>query len=230
MKAETFAKLRDWVEPAHPMIVERYDDLLTIYRFIREKHQETIDKLFDEVARQIGYIVTSTVPVMLEFAEEGKLKDVEIGAEHLRGTLFEKVVSVLQPGERLPVRAGKFNLYLIWFNALKLRLRKDWVEPAHFRQQFVFERLREQVAAAEVQWDVREPAHWFDPGTRLVPDDIMIISVLDEVYPELRLADRVAFYRYADKFKIPPDVMEPAHFRRGDLEQLYQRLRVLLEK
>ena len=72
MKADTFAKLRDWVEPAHPMVVERYDDLLTIYRFIREKHQETIDKLFDEVARQIGYIVTSTVPVMLEFTEDGE--------------------------------------------------------------------------------------------------------------------------------------------------------------
>ena len=93
-----------------------------------------------------------------------RVKDVEIGAEHLRGTLFERIVSVLQPGEKLPVRAGTFNLYLIWFDALKLRLRKDWVEPAHFRQQFMFDRLREQVSAAEVQWDVREPAHWFDPG------------------------------------------------------------------
>ena len=70
----------------------------------------------------------------LKFADEGVLKRVEIGAEHLRGTLFEQVAQVLNPGEKLSVRAGKYGMFFIWFDVLKLRLHKDWVEPAHFRK------------------------------------------------------------------------------------------------
>ena len=229
MKTEIFEQLRDWVEPAHPMIVEHYEDIVDIYRFIREKYQDLIDTKFDEVARQIGYVVASTVPVVLEFSEEGALKDVEIGAEHLRGTLFEQVVRVLKPGKKLSVRAGKYEIYLIWFDALKLRLRKDWVEPAHFRPDFLLERVQRAPSAVDIKWEMREPAHWFDPGTRMVLDDAIQIAVLDEVYPELRLADRVAFYRYQYLQRVRPEVMEPAHFRKPEVEVLLQQLRRLLE-
>jgi hypothetical protein len=28
---------------------------------------------------------------------------------------------------------GAYNIHLVWFDALKQRLRTDWIEPAHFR-------------------------------------------------------------------------------------------------
>ncbi len=230
MNKESFERLRDWVEPAHPMIVERYEDIVKIYRFIRENYQARINELFDGVSRQIGYIVTSTVPVMLEFSEDGVLKNVEVGAEHLRGTLFEQVTKVFKPGEKVGVRAGKYDIFLIWFEALKLRLRKDWVEPAHFRRDILLERAQHVQPGIDIKWDVREPAHWFDPGTRMMLEDAIQIAVLDEVYPELRLAERVAFYRYASLQQVRPEVMEPAHFQRPEVDQLLQQLRKLLER
>jgi len=27
---------RDWVEPAHPMLVQRFDDFIDIYRFLKD--------------------------------------------------------------------------------------------------------------------------------------------------------------------------------------------------
>ncbi len=39
-----------------------------------------------------------------------------------------------------------------------------------------------------------------------------MIEALDEVYPELRLSDRVALSRETLR-KVSPEVMEPAHFR-----------------
>ena len=226
MQEESFRNLRDWVEPAHPAIFEHYEDILTIYRYIHEQFQGAIDQQFDRIARQIGYVVASTVPVILEFSEGGQLKDVEIGADHLRGTLFEGVIEVLKPGETLKVHSGKFNVYLIWYIALKLRLRKDWVEPAHFRPGFELPQAQTTMEASEIKWDVREPAHWFDPGIRMVLEDAIQIAALDEVYPELHLAERVAFNRYMAYRIVKPEVMEPAHFfRRPELDEIIQRLR-----
>lgn len=226
MQEEIFRNLRDWVEPAHPAIFEHYEDILAIYRYIQKNLQPEIDSRFDRIARQIGYVVASTVPVILEFSEEGTLKDVEIGADHLRGTLFEGVVEAIKPGKTpLKVHPGKFNLYLIWYIALKLRLRKDWVEPAHFRPGFEITRAQTAQQASEIKWDVREPAHWFDPGIRMVLEDAIQIAALDEVYPELHLGERVAFNRYMASQIVKPEVMEPAHFlRRPELEEIIQRL------
>lgn len=226
MQEESFRNLRDWVEPAHPAIFEHYEDILKIYRYIHKGFQAAIDEQFDQIARKIGYVVASSIPVILEFSEGGRLKDVEIGADHLRGTLFEAVVEVLKAGENLEVHSGKYNIYLIWYVALKLRLRKDWVEPAHFRPGFELTRAQTTAELGEIKWDVREPAHWFDPGIRMVLEDAIQIAALDEVYPELHLAERVAFNRYMAYRIVKPEVMEPAHFlRRPELEEIIQRLR-----
>lgn len=40
----------------------------------------------------------------------------------------------------------------------------------------------------------------------------MVISAIDEVYPELRLAERISADRLAVR-QIRPEVMEPPHFR-----------------
>ena len=38
---------------------------------------------------------------------------------------------------------------------------------------------------------VREPVHWFDPGLKLPVEELILVSVIDEVYPELRLVDKI---------------------------------------
>jgi hypothetical protein len=49
---------------------------------------------------------------------------------------------------------------------------------------------------ALVRPEVREPAHWFDPRIAIAPEEAVLISVIDKVYPELRLMDRIASFRY----------------------------------
>jgi hypothetical protein len=60
----------------------------------------------------------------------------------------------------------------------------------------------------------------------MVLEDAIQIAALDEVYPELRLAERVAFNRYMAYRVVKPEVMEPAHFlHRPELDQIIHQLR-----
>jgi hypothetical protein len=220
MNQEVFSRLRDWVEPAHPAIIERYADLVAIYTLIRDKYQKKIDQVFDHAAKMIGFVVATTIPVVFELDE--KSFQLKMGAEHLQGTLFEQGFSKVLNADVLPafkgIRPGTYSLYLVWFEALRLKLRTDWLEPVHFQRAWLQDILKqagveqEAVAAAAVRPEVREPAHWFDPGMIMEVEDAMLISAIDEIYPELRLADRVASFRQAF-LRIPPEVQEPAHFR-----------------
>jgi len=235
MAQESFSRLRDWVEPAHPSIVDRFDDLVAIYTHIRDHFQKGIDAAFDRVSRQIGFVVTTTIPVVLEVGKDGALSSVTAGAEHLKGTLFEKELLVALNPQPLPPKsdawkasAGKYNLYLIWHAALKLKLRMDWMEPAHFRQ-FVggiqaglgeLSAARTQEALARVRWDVREPAHWFNPGLAISVEEAVLIEAIDQVYSDLHLVERVSFYRQSLGRVVRPEVKEPAHFRR--IEEILQ--------
>jgi hypothetical protein len=206
-----------WKEPAHPSIVKLHDDLVSIYSRIREKYQKEIDNAFDRISRQIGFVVTTTVPVVLEVGNRGDVKGIRMGAEHLNGTLFEKELSAalesLTGGDPIPgLTEGTYRLSLIWFDALKLKFRTEWMEPAHFRT------ARTEIAAKfggriPIPWV--EPAHWFDPGYVIGAEDAVMIEAIDEVYPELRLSDRVALSRETFR-KVNPEVMEPAHFRQFD--------------
>lgn len=222
MNQEIFSRLRDWVEPAHPAIIQRYADLVSIYTLIREKYQPKIDQVFDNAARMIGFVVATTIPVVFELDDKSfKLK---MGAEHLQGTLFDRGFSEVLNADVLPVfqknhiRPGTYSLYLVWFDALRLKLRTDWLEPVHFQRAWLQDLLQHAGVAqavgnaAAVKPEVREPAHWFDPGVIMEVEDAMLISAIDEIYPELRLADRVASFRQAF-LRIPPEVQEPAHFR-----------------
>lgn len=233
MGQENFVRLRDWVEPAHPSIVERFDNLVAIYTRIRDQFQKQIDSAFDRVSRQIGFVVTTTIPVVLDIGGGGELKSISMGAEHLKGTLFEKELfealsSQSKKTERWKASAGKYNLYLLWYDALKLKLRTDWMEPAHFRRPVGSIRpemaeltaARAQEALARVRWDVREPAHWFDPGIAISVDEAVLIEAIDQVYTDLHLVERVAFYRQALRRVVRPEVKEPAHFRR--IEEILQ--------
>lgn len=216
--AEKNLRLRDWMEPAHPGIIKQYEDLLAIYRVIKEKYQKNIDSAFDSVSRKIGFVVTTTIPIVVEINEKGKVTNLQIGGDNLRGTLFEsELQNALSNIKETTIKAspGKYCLYAIWFDALKLKLKTDWMEPAHFKKPtLTLPALTTAIhgTSVPVKPEVMEPAHWFDPQVVLQPIDSVIIAVIDEVYPELNLASRISAIR--EKIRVVrPEVMEPAHFR-----------------
>jgi hypothetical protein len=230
---ETVAR-RDWQEPAHLVVVRHYDDLVAIHRVIREKFQSRIDEAFDRVSRQIGWVVAMTLPVRI-IAAKGKVRSVELASEHLRGTVFEKEMApllaeigkagfpALEGGEPIAGNAGDptpepasvaYDFRLIWANALRVRLRTEWLEPAH---------VRPWLEPAHLHQPWLEPAHWVldphpDPWRERVSfapwKERVLLSVLDEVYPELQLMARVTELKAvlrARRWPVGPGVPEPAH-------------------
>ena len=249
------------VEPAHPVLLTLHDDLVAIYRFIRENYQSAIDQKFDEVSKQIGFVVATAAPVAVEIGDKGAIKSVTLSAKNLQGTLFEGLAKSVGPKE-IPTTGGKavspgtYNIYLLWYPALKLKFRTEWMEPVHLATHWKEPAHRgvawkEPVHAGGVPWKepvhpgvgwkepvhfkpgeiaasiqgelasrftgrvpgYGEPVHWFDPGYVIAAEEAILISAIDEVYPELRLANRVAFSRQAARGFVPPEVHEPAHFR-----------------
>jgi hypothetical protein len=205
-----------WVEPAHPSTIRIYEDLVAVYRAMKER-QAQIDKAFDEVAAQIGFVVTTTIPVNVAIEQQGSVKSVELD-KALRGTMFEKnfggMVGQFAGGVFGNASPGSYRFYLIWYEALALKLRRDWVEPAHVLQSLVSSMARQALSVTEsaaVIPECCEPAQWFDPSITLAVEDILSISAISEVYPELRLAERVSADRMMIR-QIRPHVMEPAHF------------------
>lgn len=215
MSEPIFRTLRDWTEPAHPGVVRLYDELIQIYQEMR-KQQDKIDAAFDKVASQIGFVVTTTLPVRIDLDANGAVKSAALDGEALRGTLFEKelapFVGSLKERAFKGVPAGTFRFYLIWYDALRLKLRRDWMEPAHVLQG-VLNTLVAQSAERRVAIppEVGEPVHWFDPGFVIAIEDVVVISAIDETYPELKLAERIAADRLLIR-RIRPEVLEPAHF------------------
>jgi hypothetical protein len=59
----------------------------------------------------------------------------------------------------------------------------------------------------------REPAHWFDPRIKISMEEAVLIEAIDEVYPELKLTERVASTRENLRM-VRPEVKEPAHYYR----------------
>ncbi len=248
------------VEPAHPGIIALQEDLVSIYQFIRQNYQAGIDQKFDEVSKQIGFVVATAVPVAVEVGEKGAIKSATLSAKNLQGTLFDGIVKTMSLKE-IPARGGKFvnpgtyNIYLLWYPALKLKFRTEWMEPAHLAAHWKEpahpgvawkEPVHTGVAwkepvhagvgwkepvhfkpgeiAASIQGELAsrfagrvgghgEPVHWFDPGYVIAAEEAILIHAIDEVYPELRLADRVTTSRQAARGFVPPEVHEPAHFR-----------------
>ena len=212
MNESKIINLKHWVEPAHPGIIKMHDDLVAVLGHIRDKYQNVIDKAFDHVSRQIGFVVTTTAPIVIEVKEGGKIASAKMGAENLRGTIFEKgFTEVLKPllGDNVPtVSGGTYHLQLIWLAALKLRLPCDWCEPVHVA---AGEKLRRASSTSLFDYSPIEPAQWFDPGLLMSVEDAVLIHALDQVYPQLRLIDRIGQIRAASRTKVGPHIPEPAH-------------------
>jgi hypothetical protein len=108
------------------------------------------------------------------------------------------------------VAAGTYSLLLFWHEALKLRLKVDWMEPAHYLRDR-FQQAAGASAAAALP-EVREPAHWFDAGLAFDEAEEVLIAAIDDSYPDLNLAERVAVARRESARRLP-GLHEPAHFR-----------------
>jgi hypothetical protein len=234
-------------EPAHVSVVRQYEDLVAILRYIRDKGQEVIDQGFDRVASQIGFVVATTLPVTAEVNGQGEIERLSVRGTHLEGTLFDtellaSLKKVLGDNPKPSVKGssvsqGTYYFYLLWFDALKLKLNSiiyhpyemvPWPlaelarfrpppepahlplleamarfrpppEPAHCRPEELA-RFRPPPEPAHAFLGRRpppEPAHWFDPRIPICEGEQVVIVALDEVYPELRLVERINSYRQA---------------------------------
>jgi len=225
MEEKSFRFPIDWVEPAHPAVVKLYEDLVSIYTLIRDRYQKGIDAAFDKVSRQIGFVVTTTIPIVFVCGEKGLIENINMGSEHLKDTLFDHELSaVLKPLIRgnhdlvTRVAAGTYNLYVLWYEALSLKLRTEWMEPAHLSTrshaievQSARPTLFQGVTPRRGGCPWCEPAHWFDPGIAMAVEDAIQIEAIDKVYPELRLVDRIAAIRAMQRVRPGPGITEPAH-------------------
>lgn len=209
MNENALSLLRHWIEPAHPGIIKMHEDLLGIYQVIREQCQKEIDATFDKLAKNIGFVVTTSVPVAFEL-KDGAVRNPSMNAEHLKGTMFEEVLKPLRAVKVPQASPGNYYVYIIWLEALRLKLRTDWMEPAHFLSDRLISAMQGQIFQ-KVQRHVPEPVHWFDPGIAISEQDAVQIVALDVAYPELQLSKQIAAYR--DRLRrVLPGVREPAHF------------------
>ncbi len=214
---------RDWVEPAHPVIVQQLEDLVSLYRVIREHFQERIDDVFDSASRQIGFVVTTTLPAVIQVRQPGETSSIAFKAKNLAGTIFEREFTPVFKEMSVKLaqakaKPGDYSLLMLWYEALKLKLKTYWMEPAHLQSGVTAEMMEE--LTLRVPPEVQEPAHWFDAGISLLKEEEVLISAMDEVYPELKLADRIAASRQEARFRLP-GIREPAHFRQI-LEEIVQ--------
>ncbi len=235
-----------WHEPAHPGVIQQLSDVVSLYGAIREKVQPQIDKAFDEASRQIGFVVATTLPVAITVDEKSKVAAVTIG-ERYKGTLFERALAqAFTPliGQNVAgVSPGTYQLYAIWQSALSLVLQHYWLEPA--QPGTVPGTGDLQLQAFKRPPGMQEPAHFLDAAIQLTPEDTIVIAAIDKVYPELRLAERIATARTATrKFPHPQErvqqpvavsayVKEPTHSPASSLlqnDRFVAALRDLIEK
>ncbi len=204
-----------WLEPAHPGAIKQLSDLVALYRAMREKAQPQVDRAFDQVSRQIGFVVATTLPAAVTVDDKGNISAVVVGGQQYKGTLFERELSgAVAPliGQNVAgVSPGTYNLYLIWQTALSLALQHFWLEPAH--PGTVTTGAPElQAQAFKRPPGVHEPAHFRTAEIQMTPEDTIVIAAIDKVYPELRLVERIADARTATRsVAVSPHVQEPAH-------------------
>lgn len=252
----------DWgpVEPAHPTVVKLYDDLVAIYSYIKENFQKEIDAAFERASEGIGFVVATTIPIAFEIGEKGTIDKVSVTSEQLKGTAFDKELSrtlnSMKSGKLTSTIApGSYNLVLFWYDAVKLRLKTDWMEPAHtayglkselmgirdvaaetgtvrssyvrqsslmapayykpwcepahwhrpwyepaqyyglpyssYEIQPVFRRTSE-AQVRRLRPEPQEPAHSIDRERLMAMEKNVLISAIDEAYPDLKLGERLS--------------------------------------
>jgi len=204
-----------WNEPAHAMVVQERSDLVKIYAAIKDKCQSNIDDAFDRVSREVGYVVTTAIPVDLEL-EAGKVRSISMGAENLKGTIFEReMTKALEPlaDDPFPIPRPEnktYRLLVFWKEALMVNkvnvVDPGVIEPVQFDPSSI--NLMRRVAPEPAQFTSRtsialrrpppEPAHMVKDIFSHLEEQVaswkeqVLVSAIDEVYPELSFAQRLA--------------------------------------
>ncbi len=208
-------------EPIHPVTIKYREDIRQIYRLLKEKYQEKINAAFDRAARQIGFVVVSTLPCQIEVAD-GKITKASLNAANLKGTIFEHeltpVLESIKVEKLLTISNGKFDFYLIWSSALMMILEYLWMEPAQFLYKYgslinpTAAQMPNATVMSQTVMEAMEPAHWFEPGVKISTSEAIQLSVIDEVYPELHLSERIAKIK-TKLAKVGSEMKEPAHYK-----------------
>ena len=211
MENKTLENMRYCVEPVHPMAVRLYSDLVTIYKFVKDNYQKDIDAAFDRASQQIGFVVTTTVPVMLEVGEGGAIKSLVMGSESLKNTPFEKEITAVfdlkKKGEKkINVSAGVYNLALFWYDAVKLRLRTDWMEPAQpvYQLQSELMGMRQSPQSAQAMNQAIRSQHWMEP--------VHHMPWMEPVHPHTPWTEPVHHMPWMEPVHPHTPWMEPVHY------------------
>lgn len=210
-------------EPAHPQLVQMYDDLRSIYAVVRDSIQERIDVAFDTASKKIGFVVTTTLPVVLTVDDNGQPTYERMGTDNLKGTIYEEVIADALGGlakEKTDASPGEYSIYLFWFDALKLKVKTDWLEPAHIQRgwiepaHFLTEEpvfrspISQKTGRQPVVGPPSEPL--LNLGAITTVQERILISAIDEVYPELMIAKRLS--PEMAPYEVTEGVSEPAHY------------------
>jgi len=211
MENKTLENMHYCVEPVHPMAVRLYSDLVTIYKFVKDNYQKDIDAAFDRASQQIGFVVTTTVPVMLEVGEGGAIKSLSMGSESLKNTPFEKEITAVfdlkKKGEKkINVSAGVYNLALFWYDAVKLRLRTDWMEPAQpvYQLQSELMGMRQSPQSAQAMGQAIRSQHWMEP--------VHHMPWMEPVHPHTPWTEPVHHMPWMEPVHPHTPWMEPVHY------------------
>lgn len=203
---------------AQYLAVKTYDYLRTLYGFFRER-QEEIDNTFDSVSQSIGLVITTTLPIQVVLSN-GKINSISIGTSQLMNTLFEQKFSTflqtfktLSSDQLSTVPDGNYSLYLIWLDALSLRIRSDFMEPVNSRRSTSRSSSNFPSSFRSVPPVVEEPVHWIDVGLSIDLSETIQISAIDEIYPELKLADRIILARQISRISISSETSRSTNLR-----------------
>ena len=115
------------------------------------------------------------------------------------------------------------RFYLIWQDALKLKLQLNWVEIVSGQSVTIIHRPYPN-----------EFTQWFDPGMATAIEDAVVILAMNEAYPELRIMERISSNRLAiAQMRLPHPQERPAYLEQrfgGQERELLTEIRGMLNK
>jgi hypothetical protein len=110
--------------------------------------------------------------------------------------------------------------HTLWMEPVHYPGCRPWLEPAHpvFQTAEDFQKAVEATATAKT-FEHTEPVQYLNRVSQIIQEKSLLVSAIDEVYPELKLAERLNKAQYAMSPTLPlpppravwPGVREPAH-------------------
>jgi len=188
-----------WLVREPPHFVRSFEDLVTLYEVIRDKYQAKIDQSFDAVSAQIGFVVTTMLPVTVVIDPKKTISAADLGEESLRSSIFGKQFAEVLDGIKREssfseLKPGDYNIILFWNKGL----------------QAIF-------AATKSSAESMQAGPTPQPAIKTLPGEAAVLfSAIDKVYPDLNLGRRLSD-RYINADWTHRIWTEPAHFQISDL-------------